>query len=108
MRHLIAAGLIFAAATTTANAAPIVVSADSMPTARIMIGDLNLTSSKGQRTYKRRLAAALETVCGSYENAVEMSDENRITDCRHDATAQAHGQLAEHQTEIRLAWSLHR
>jgi UrcA family protein len=105
MRHLIAAGLILAAATTNANAAPIVVSADSVPTARIAVGDLNLASSAGQRVYLRRLGLALESVCGSYANAVEMTDENRITDCRHAATTQVQRQLAEHQTEIRLAWS---
>lgn len=73
----------------------LVVTADPVPTARILVGDLDLASTTGQRTYRRRLGAALEEVCGSYANAVQTEFAVAVADCRRSATAAADRQLAE-------------
>lgn len=94
--------LLCVGAVATAQS-PIVVSADSPPTARVFIGDLNLAAPAGQRTLHRRLASAIETVCGSYAGRVDLSETMRIDDCRQVAQASANQQLAARKTDLRLA-----
>jgi UrcA family protein len=84
-----AAGLLIEAPATATPPNP-----DAAPTAAVSFGDLDLSSSAGQRQLRRRLDWALEAVCGSYANAVEFVDEERVTNCRQTALAEAHRQLA--------------
>ena len=73
----------------------VVVKAEPVPTATVLVGDLDLATRDGQRAYRRRLGAALEEVCGSYANAVQTDLAVAVADCRRDATASADRQLAE-------------
>lgn len=94
---IILASLLFLAA------APADVVVDAGPTASFTVADLDLTSASGMHLYNRRLAGALEDVCGSFANAVEWSDKDRVGQCRDRAMASASRQLASKATSIRLA-----
>src|SRR5262245_7997309 len=63
-------------------------------TAEIAVADLDLASARGQRVLARRIAGAVEQVCGSYSNAPETADQDRIRDCRAVAMSDAHRQIA--------------
>ena len=101
---IIAATFLLSVGAVATAQSPIVVNADSdVPTARVMIGDLNLASAAGQRTLHRRLASAIEGVCGSYANRVDLAEDMLIHQCRDAAQAQANRQLATRTSSIRLA-----
>ena len=104
MRTLLVVAAIMVGTAATA-APPIIVSAPAETSATIHFADIDLASSNGQRQFKRRLASAIEEVCGSYMNVVEPTEEQFVTSCRHDAAGQANRQLAMRLTTIRLAWS---
>lgn len=72
-------------------------------TASVTVADLDLVSSHGQRTLARRVADAVEQVCGSYANAPEQADQTRIRDCRQAAMTDAQRQIAGRATRVRLA-----
>ena len=65
-----------------------------LPTAAVVVGDLDLASAPGMKTLERRVARALENVCSSYASAIDPIDELRITDCRRVARADFDSQLA--------------
>ena len=104
MRNLLIAAAAMAAVSAPLAAQPGTdISVIAAPTAGFSIADLNLTSRHGQQALARRLAGAIEAVCGSYANAVELADQDRITDCRRSARAEADLQLANRPSAIRLA-----
>lgn len=95
--------MIIIASLLALAAAPVDVVVESGPTASFTIADLDLNSATGKRLYNRRLAGAVEDVCGSYANAPEWSDKDRIAACRDRAVESANRQLASKATSIRLA-----
>jgi UrcA family protein len=64
---------------------------DSAVTVRIT--DLNMSDSHDAAKLRRRIASAMEQLCGSYA-AVERADEGIITSCRHAAQTDLERQLA--------------
>ena len=91
-------------ATAIAFAAPLQAGAPmERVTASVTFADLDLGNSHGQRILARRVADAVEEVCGSYANAPDEVDQNRITDCRRAAMTDAQRQIASKATNIRLA-----
>jgi len=91
-------------ATAIAFAAPLQAGPPLQPvTASVTVADLDLGSSQGQRALARRIADAVEQVCGSYANAPEQADQIRIRDCRHTAMFDARRQIAGKATTVRLA-----
>ena len=56
----------------------------------------------------RRIAGAIEQVCGSFANVREWSEEDRIIHCRADARQSADRQLAQRPTDQRLALNVKR
>lgn len=55
--------------------------------------DLDLATPGGQATLNRRVARALESVCGSYADR-SVEEQDRITRCRRDANARIAPHLA--------------
>ena len=55
-----------------------VFAAEPVATAFVTISDLNLASSNGQRVLTRRIASAVEQVCGSYANAREQYEQMQL------------------------------
>jgi UrcA family protein len=72
-------------------------------TANVSTSDLDLASAHGQRTAAHRVAVAVEQVCGSYANAPEQAEQDRIRDCRIAAWSDARRQIAEKASTLRLA-----
>lgn len=77
-------------------AAPAPVSAAENPgrSVRIDYSDLDLGKEKDVRKLERRVARALERVCGSYAMAQEMADIKRIDKCRAEARQGVEPQIA--------------
>jgi UrcA family protein len=91
-------------ATAIAFAAPLQAGTPMQPiTASVNTADLDLANSHGQRVLARRVADAVEQVCGSYANAPEQVDQTRISDCRKAAMSDARQQIAGKSTSVRLA-----
>jgi len=63
------------------------------PQTAIQVSDLDLASRADAATLRRRLAAGLERVCGSYAG-VNVGDMDEVTQCRRAAERQARDQLA--------------
>jgi UrcA family protein len=92
--------VIFAAALSFSAA---VSAAEPLPTNAVNIGDVNLGTSNGQRVLARRVAAAVEEVCGSYANVNEYYQQVLVDRCRTAAMASAHQQIASKSTALRIA-----
>ena len=91
-------------ATAIAFAAPLHAGSPTEPvSASVNLADLDLASIHGQRMLERRVAEAVEQVCGSYANAPEQIDQLRIRDCRKAAMSDARQQIAGKSTTLRLA-----
>ena len=56
------------------------------PRVRIQTADLDLATVQGRAMLDRRVARALETVCGSYEG-LRPEEEKQVTACRADLSA---------------------
>lgn len=61
---------------------------------RIDYSDLDLGKAKDVRKLERRVARALERVCGSYAMADEMAEIKRIDKCRAEARQGVEPQIA--------------
>jgi UrcA family protein len=72
-------------------------------TANVSTSDLDLASAQGQKMVAHRVAVAVEQVCGSYANAPEQAEQDRIHDCRLAAWSDARRQIAERASMLRLA-----
>lgn len=70
--------------------------------------DLDLGSFAGKRTFSRRLASAIEQVCGSFDNVREHYEEDQIIRCRADARHSADRQLAQRRGGPQLALNIGR
>ena len=90
------------AVTVAQRVAPISVTAP-IDRAVVSYADLDLGSVAGKRILGRRIAGAIEQVCGSFNNVSEWSEEDRIIHCRADARQSADRQLAELPSDQRLA-----
>ena len=103
---LIAASLLALPAAGLAQRTPTALV--TAPANQIMVSyaDLDVASAAGKRTLNRRLGGAIEQVCGSFANAREYSDEERVTQCRSAAWASATRQLADRPTNQRLALNI--
>ena len=62
-------------------------------TATVRVSDLDTRTKRGAATLDRRLASAIERVCGSYAGA-DMSEMDSITRCRRAARADVASQRA--------------
>ena len=79
------------------------VAAEPVPTAFVTISDIDLASGSGQRTLSRRIAAAVEQVCGSYANAREQYEQMQLDACRAKAMTSAREQVASKSATLRVA-----
>jgi UrcA family protein len=64
------------------------------PSRLVSYADLNLSSPAGMARLNRRIASAVEAVCGSYAGTVSVAEEQDITRCRTETTARLQPQLA--------------
>ena len=64
--------------------APIVLANEDTQTRRVAYGDLDLGSEAGQKTLDRRLARAVDAVCGS-PNSADLDEVRSIAKCRKTA-----------------------
>ena len=86
-----------AAATIALTAAPAFAAQPESGTRAVRYADLNLATASGAKTLHRRIASALEAVCGSYEgtDTVAGAEEGRaVAQCRAAALAEADRRLA--------------
>ena len=82
---------------------PVTTSVAVAQTARaVSTAGLDPTNPGHMKDLDRRIARAIEAVCGSYAS-VEPGDYKEITTCRRDATAHVKGQLAARQQQTYLA-----
>ncbi|MDF7777620.1 UrcA family protein [Sphingomonas sp. AOB5] len=86
MKPLLIALAAFAAATP-------VLAQDAPKTVTVRIDDLDLSQRGDVRTLNRRVAAAKESVCGSYAGARDGAEE-RIAACRAEVDRQVEPRLA--------------
>jgi len=78
---------------TTPAAARTAMAPDGDPIRAVPHADLDLATQSGRATLNRRVALALESVCGSYANR-SAEEQDKITRCRRDANARLAPQLA--------------
>ena len=69
----------------------------------VSYADLDLASTAGKRMLDRRISGAIERVCGSFANVREVTEEDRIVECRRAARTSAEHQLAERPVGNRVA-----
>ena len=78
-------------------AAPAGASISTAPNSEVMravrYADLDLSTSRGRAKLDRRVARALESVCGSYAN-LSVEEQDEVTRCRHGAQGKLAPQLA--------------
>jgi UrcA family protein len=89
--------LVILAAFAGLAGAPALASQPESTLIAVHSADLDLSTPAGVKTLHRRVARALEAVCGSYEgaNTVGMEDEaDRITKCRNGNRALVDSQVA--------------
>jgi UrcA family protein len=93
-RSSILAALLLAA--VALGAAP--QSGAQVPQQRVKISDLDLTTAKGQRTFERRVQAALKRVCPAPASLVTSTARSRqlVKECRASARAGVLAQLQSH------------
>ncbi len=86
-----------ATAALVLTAAPALASQPESAARTVHYADLNLATPVGVKTLHRRIATALEAVCGSYagtESAGMANEADEITRCRAAAQAKADVQVA--------------
>lgn len=90
------AGLLIGAAliATTPAAARTIAAPNGDKLRAVRYADLDLATSGGRATLDRRIAIALESVCGSYANLLA-EEQIEVTRCRRDAKAKLAPKLAE-------------
>ena len=81
---------------------------DGADTVRVQLGDLNLSTVRGRSLLKRRIAGAIEDVCGSYASVTNLIEVARTDECRIAARQSADRQLAMWLTAQKLAAADHR
>lgn len=91
-----------AALATVFTAVPVRASDPPVPTASVRIDDLDLSNPADMRLLGRRIAAAKESVCGSYAGARDGA-EDRVTACRAHVDRQLEPRLAAARARGRLA-----
>lgn len=69
----------------------------------ISYADLDISKPDDRRVLRRRLAGAIEEVCGSFANAREWSDERRVAQCRTTAWESADRQIATQAASHKIA-----
>ena len=79
------------------------INVDAPRTALVQVGDLSLSTAHGRLLLNRRIAVAIEEVCGSYAGVNEPSETDRIDGCRIAARRSADRQLAMRTTTLKLA-----
>ena len=75
---------------------------DSAKSVKVRTADLDLSSNQGRAKLNRRIAAAVESVCGSYASASSY-EERDIARCRAKAGDQVTTQVAARSRTTRLA-----
>jgi UrcA family protein len=92
-RSILAALLVAAVAL---GAAP--QSGAQVPQQRVKISDLDLATAQGQRTFERRVQAAIRRVCPAPASLVASTPRSRqlVKDCRNSARAGVLAQLQSH------------
>ncbi len=90
MRTTIIATAIVAIAFT---AAPVLAGSPQAPLAHVAYADLDLAKPADIARLNRRIAASLETVCGSYSGA-RQEEVDEIKSCRASAMAQSKAAVA--------------
>lgn len=110
LRFTITLAVLFAALPAAAFAQSAPTTSVIAPSDRAVVSyaDLDIASAAGKRILNRRLGGAIEQVCGSFANAREYAEEDRVTQCRGAAWASAERQLAEHPASQRLALNVAR
>jgi UrcA family protein len=76
--------------------------------ATFRVGDLDMSRPADVRRFHRRLDIAVEQVCGSYANAVEITDQEDVTRCRTSANISAATQMAARPAPSIIAVALGR
>lgn len=99
---LLAAALVTVPAAAFAQQGATTVTA-ARDRAVVSYADLDMASAQGQRLLKRRLAGAIEEVCGSFANVTEYDEESRVKHCRGAAWESADRQLAARPNDPKLA-----
>ena len=85
---------IFVAPLLAATLAPFPATAmAAVPTARVVHGDLDLASKAGRATFDRRLAAAMDKVCGRLDRS-DLGEIASITACRREVSQAAAERVA--------------
>jgi UrcA family protein len=79
------------------------INVDAPRSAVVRIGDLDLASAYDRSVLNRRIASAIEEICGSYAGVTEPSETDRIDACRVVARQSADRQLAARLTTLQLA-----
>ena len=95
------------AVATAQSSAPISVTA-RLNQATVSYADLDIGSSAGKRMLNRRIAWAIEEVCGSFANVREYYEEEHIIHCRAEARHSVDRQLALRPATQRLALNVPR
>jgi UrcA family protein len=76
-----------------AVSAPAVLASEEITTSKVSYSDLNLATEAGQSTLNRRLARAVDDVCGSsYSN--DLSEVRHVAKCRREAWRGTRTQVA--------------
>jgi len=65
----------------------------AVPTARVVHGDLDLASKAGRATFDRRLAAAMDKVCGRLDRS-DLGEIASIAECRREVSQAAAQRVA--------------
>ena len=84
---------------------PVSATANPVKSFRISYTDLDFENKKDMRMLGRRIALAIEKVCGSYAEVHEVSDSEKIDECRSAARRQVAPQMARasKRGEMRLS-----
>ena len=97
--------LAAALALSAAAQAETPINIEASRSAVVHVRDLNIDSVHGRSVLNRRIASAVEEVCGSYANVTEPSEVDGIDACRIVARKSADRQLAVRSTDLQLAAS---
>lgn len=95
--------MLIAGAMGLAGPARETVNVEAPRQASFRIGDLDMSRPADVRRYHRRLDLAVEQVCGSYANVVELTDQEDVARCRIAANNSAATQLAAGPASGRIA-----
>ena len=100
---MIATMLLAAAMGLAGPAATDPIEVEAPRSATVRIGDLDLSQPTDLRRLQRRLDIAIEEVCGSYANVVDLSAQDDTTRCRIGAARSAATQLAARPASGQIA-----